>query len=54
MEGLWEVTSALSIFLDHPHISTSGFASMPLRWLFLRYFCLYSLAIGTRWYRWTF
>jgi len=26
----------------------------PPRWPFLPYFCLYSPAIGTRWYKWTF
>jgi len=39
-------------FLGRRHISTSGCGSM--RRPFLPYFCPYSPAIGTRWYKWTF
>ena len=41
-------------FLGHRHISTSGFASTATKTAVLPYFCPYSPAIGTRWYKWTF
>jgi len=43
-----------SWFLGRRHISTSGFAGTAPRRPFLPYFCPYSPAIGTRWYKWTF
>jgi len=41
-------------FLGRRHISTSGFASTATKTAVLPYFCPYSPAIGTRWYKWTF
>ena len=40
-------------FLSRRHISTSVSPLRPLRRPFLPYFCPYSLAISTRWYKWT-
>ena len=56
MEGLSEVTHALSIFLGRRHISTSGFASTATEAAVFALFLSVQLrtAIGTRWHKWTF
>jgi len=54
MEGLKEVINALSIFGVAAIFLLPGSPLRPPRRPFWPYFCPYSQAIGTRWYKWTF
>ena len=54
MKGVQEVMNALSIFWVAAIFLLPVSPLRPLRRPFLSYFCPYSPAISTRWYKWTF
>jgi len=54
MEGLQEVANALSIFWVVTIFILTVSPLRPPKRPFLPYFCPYSPATGTRWYKWTF